>query len=143
MIFDKIDNIDRYLPLLNDFKKYYKETAFNKGRIEIDSDYIFAIGLEYETKSEEICLWEAHRKYLDIHLILEGEEIVNICDISTMKSEKDYEEDYELFSGEKTQSLILKSGDFLLLYPNEVHKTSIITPIGASKIKKLVFKQKI
>lgn len=143
MIFDKIENIDRYLPLLNDFKKHYKVTDFQLGKIEIDSDYFFALGLEYETKSEDVGLWESHRKYLDIHLILEGEEVVNISDISLMNSIKEYEEDYELFSGEKTHSLTLNSGDFLLLFPNEVHKTSIITPKGPSKIKKLVFKQKI
>ena len=85
-------------------------------------------------------LWEAHRKYLDIHLVLEGEEILYINDINNMKSTKEYEDDYELFDGEKQQEIILRPGYFLALYPNEVHKTAIELSNPAS-LKKLVFKK--
>jgi YhcH/YjgK/YiaL family protein len=91
-------------------------------------------------------LWEAHRKYLDIHVILEGEELIEICDILNASVSKTYEEigDYELFLAKKEQQIHLKKGCFLALFPNEVHKTSVV--VGENKalaVKKIVFKIKL
>jgi len=147
MIFDKIENIERYSLPQRSFAKMvkfinaYEETSFQEGKFEIDGSELFGIGLTYNTKNEENCLWEAHRKYIDIHYILEGEEIVHVNDISNMEVSKLYNEghDYELFNGEKKEELKLKKGSFLILYPNEVHKTSIKNE-KSFIVKKNVFK---
>lgn len=125
MIFDKIENINKYgidlQFVLNDLKK----DNYTKGKFDINEPNLFGIGLEYETKESSEALWEAHRKYLDIHVLLEGEEIINISDIAIMNSTKEYEDDYELFEGTKQHSIHLKPGYFLLLFPHEVHQTSV------------------
>lgn len=125
MIFDKIENLSRYKIDLSFIEKHLSNSEFIKGKFEIEATQKFGIGLAYSTKNANECLWEAHRKYLDIHVILEGTEIVQISDISKMKSTKEYEDDYELFDGDKEQEILLQPGTFLLLFPNEVHKTSI------------------
>lgn len=142
MIYDKLENLNKYGFNLSFIKKNLDENIFLNGKCEINGNEEFCIGLEYETKNEEDTLWEAHRKYLDIHVILEGEEFINITDIQKMKSIKEYEEDYELFQGEKEQSIHLYPGYFLLLFPHEVHRTSIAVN-EFKKIRKKVFKKNI
>ncbi|MFU1858156.1 YhcH/YjgK/YiaL family protein [Sphingobacterium sp. NGMCC 1.201703] len=139
MIFDKLDNIQRYGFDFQFILDDLNNNEFQKGRFEIEEDNKFGIGLSYSTVDENAGLWEAHRKYLDIHVILQGEEIIHLNDISEMESTQDYEEDYELFKGKGKHSIHLKEGYFLLLFPNEVHKTSI--QVGSSnEVKKKVYK---
>jgi len=142
MIYDKIKNIDRY-KFLDQIKKF-DISNYEKGKFDINGDDFFGIGLEYDTKNESECLWEAHEKYLDIHYILEGEEVINISDIAIMKStmDFDYENDYCLFEGKKTHSVVLKKGDLLILFPNEVHQTAVKVD-EVTSVKKIVFKIKL
>lgn len=139
MIFDKLENIKRYPLGLEFILQDLLKDEFNKGRFEIDGDQKFGIDLSYETKEENLALWEAHRKYLDIHILVEGEEKISVSDITSMTSSKEYEDDYELFEGNAENTLHLKKGYFLVLFPNEIHKTSI--QVGESiPVKKKVYK---
>src|SRR5690606_4667173 len=125
MIFDKLININRYSSKLQMIADVINATNYKLGKIEIDGDNLFAIGLEYQTKVSSEGGWEAHKKYLDLHLIIEGEEIVEITDISQMVPTSNYVEDYQLFNGDCRNQIHLRKGDFLLLFPNEVHKTGV------------------
>lgn len=144
MIIDKVENISRYSQILKFISEDLSKNEFSKGRFEISGNDYFGIGLEYQTQESEKALWEAHRKYIDIHVILEGEETVYVNDIEYMQSTIDYVEegDYQLFQGEGKHSIQLKKGYFLLLYPNEVHKTSIKVNEPVS-VRKKVFKLKL
>ncbi|MBC7915279.1 MAG: YhcH/YjgK/YiaL family protein [Pyrinomonadaceae bacterium] len=139
MIFDKLENLNRYNERLGFISTILEENKFIKGKFDIGDTTSFGIGLEYTTRVSDKCLWEAHRKYLDIHVILEGEELVEIGDISNMEPTKEYEDDYQLFKGNKEHSLRLLPGKFLILFPNEVHKTGVKTKHCVG-VKKIVFK---
>lgn len=142
MIYDTLNNLERY-PFLTKIKKFDLNNA-SKGKFDIEGDDFFGIGLNYTTKPEIDCLWESHRKYLDIHILLEGEEIVNIVDIAQTALAKPYDEagDYALHEGVKQQSIILKAGSFLALYPNEVHQTAVQIQ-QPCLVRKVVFKIKL
>lgn len=142
MIYDKIENIGRY-DLLNQVKEF-DFSNYEKGKFGISGDEFFGIGLEYDTRNEADCLWEAHRSYLDVHCILEGEELVNITDIANTTVTKEYDAagDYGLFNGTKEHTIHLKKGMFLVLYPNEVHQTAVVAE-SVSSVKKIVFKIKV
>lgn len=142
MILDKLENLQRYHFDFFFIEKDLDGNQFQKGKFDINGDKEFGIGLEYQTQSQDKALWEAHRKYLDIHVILDGEEIICISDISRMQSVKNYEEDYELFEGITEQMVHLKQGYFLVLFPHEVHKTGIIKNEMVS-VRKKVFKKAI
>lgn len=139
MIYDKIENIGRYdlLRLVAEFSL----DNYQKGKFEISGKDFFGIGLEYETKDATECLWEAHRIYLDVHCVLEGEEFVQIADISntTVTKEYDPEGDYALFDAKKEHTIHLKKGMFLALFPNEVHQTAVKVEQPVA-LRKIVFK---
>lgn len=99
--------------------------------------------LEYTTQSEKHCIWEAHKKYLDVHYIIEGEEYINVSNTFDMK-EFEYNEDadYLKIDGICQNQLLLKSGILLLLDTNDAHKTGI-QKNGSCFVKKAVFKIKI
>lgn len=139
MIYDNIEHLKRY-PFLEKVKNFDFDLV-KDGKFEIEDDVFFGVGLNYKTKPEIDCLWESHKKYLDVHVILEGEEIINVSEISQMEISKPYvaDSDYMLFNGIKEQSIHLTKGSFLVLYPNEVHQTAVMIE-HESAVKKVVFK---
>jgi len=139
MIFDKLENISKYNLNLEFVLQDLKTQDFAKGKFNICEPQFFGIGLEYTTQPANKALWEAHRKYLDIHVILEGEELIQIADIKSMDEDSAYEDDFQLFKGNPGQTIHMREGYFLVLFPNEVHKTSIQTT-KISFVRKKVFK---
>lgn len=140
MIIDKISNASIYKDIPKEVLNYKLDlNNFKAGKFEIDGDQLFGIGLEYQTDVAEKGLWEAHRKYIDLHYIIEGEENIYISDIKNMDEVNDYQDDYQLFEGEPDQKVFLQAGDIIMLYPHEVHKTSIKSS-QVSNVKKIVYK---
>jgi biofilm protein TabA len=113
------------------------------GKHLIDETNCFVLIFEYDTKKEEEALWEAHRKYLDLHLMVSGRETIFVQNISRATSSKPYDSDndYELFQASGTP-LVLEPDSFVILHPQDVHKTSVNTS-GSGRVKKAVFKLKI
>ena len=99
--------------------------------------------VEYTTTSAQERFWEAHKKYLDLHLMLDGSEQIDLNFIQNM-SLKDFveEDDFLPMDGDKNSSVILKAGDFLICYPSDGHRTAVAVD-GPEKIKKAIFKVQI
>ena len=76
MIFGNIKHEKTYSKIEDDLKvcfEYAKKNAlseFDKGSYQLDGDNIFVNIVEYETCGKEQRFWEAHKKYIDIHLII-------------------------------------------------------------------------
>lgn len=147
MIYGNIKNLDEIKNLLDEkIKKcfeFYKSNnleSFEKGSYKIDGDNLFVNIVEYETTIEENRFWEAHKKYLDIHLILLGKEIINVNFIDNMK-QKDFvdKDDFLPLEGDKKSSIVLEKGDFLICYPSDGHMTGIKVN-DSENIKKAIFK---
>ncbi len=66
--------------------------------------------------------FEAHRKYIDIHYVVEGEERFGYAHVDRLKPMTDYDEkeDYQLLTGEAS-FLLLRPGDFCITYPEDAH----------------------
>lgn len=148
MIFDYIKNLNKYIKLNNrintvinfvESKEYY-HLEDNK-RFEIDGENLFGLKLKYKTKSFEDGILEAHRKYLDFHILLNGKEIVIHELLKSHDIVKDYDEndDYELFLSKNPNKINFNSGMFLLFSPNDLHMPGIING-QLEDIDKLVFK---
>jgi len=149
MILDKINNIEIYSdlnPSIVRALKYLKDTDFKKissGRYEVSRDEIFSIVHNYMTKELEDCRLEAHRKYIDIHFMSEGSELIGYSLFNDQKEATQYDEenDFILYCGEKNY-LKLEEGMFAVFYPSDLHMPGIIIDKPA-EVKKVVVKVKL
>lgn len=149
MIFGNIQNLKEYFFLEDgvfECFRYAKEndlSKYEKGSHEIDGKRLFVNIVEYETVEAEKRFWEAHKDYLDIHLMLDGAEQIDLNFIQNMDV-KDYvpEEDFLPMEGGKNGSVVLGKGDFLICYPSDAHRTAVAAD-GSEKIKKAIFKLQI
>lgn len=149
MIFGNIRNLQEYPFLEEQIKKcftYATENdllSFEKGSHEIDGDCLFVNIVEYTTTQAEDRFWEAHRKYLDVHMVLRGQEQIDLNFIQNMDVKEYVEEsDFLPMDGEKNSSVVLREGDYLICYPSDGHRTAVAVD-GAETIKKAIFKVKI
>lgn len=146
MIFGNVENIKEFSFLEAPVKRcfeYLNEhdlASYEKGSYSIDKERLFVNVAEYTTTDAKGRFWEAHRDYVDVHVMFHGQEQIDLNFIQNMAL-KDYvkEDDFLAMSGEKTASVILKPGDFLICYPNDAHRTAVA--VGEPEmIKKAIFK---
>lgn len=147
MIFGNISNLESYLSdeiiAAIDYYKANDLLAYEPGSHPINGDKLFVNIAEYETTSPENRFWEAHKDYLDLHIILKGRERIDLNFLENMKPGAYVKEDDFLpIEGESKTSLILEEGDFLICYPDDGHMTGL-KACGPEKIKKAIFKIKI
>ncbi len=83
----------------------------------------FAFVQEGNTRSLEDADFEAHNKYIDVQILLEGSEVLEYAkkDELTLKVPYNEKEDVEWLDGEGDR-IHVKAGMFYLLYPNDGHK---------------------
>ena len=126
--------------------KKFKDAEFVKGRREVDGDDIYINAVEYETKPLESSVFEAHRKYIDIMLMLEGEERIAYSDISRAgEITKEYDEsgDYLLAKIPDDASFeYMKEGDIVIFFPEDCHAPAIEAN-KKCKVRKLIAKVRV
>lgn len=149
MIFGNIKDLNDYLFLEEGIQKAFSYAAshnllqYEKGSYPIDGDDLFVNIVEYETTTPENRFWEAHRQYLDLHLMLHGLEQIDINFIDNMIAKEFVpKDDFLPLEGEPNSHVILTDGDFLICYPKDGHRTAVA--VGeAVNIKKAIFKIRI
>ena len=114
------------------------------GRYELQGDNIFMNVMTFNTQSPVEKKAELHEQYIDIQLLLNGEERILFGTAGTAREceEFHHEDDYQLCSAiENEQAIILKPGMFAVFKPAEPHKPGCV--IGEpDEIKKVVVKVK-
>ena len=107
-------------------------SVLQEGKNPIRGEDIFCIVHFYDTTGADARPWEGHRKYIDIHFIIKGEEIIGISPIDAMQIKKDYDAqtDFIEFEGATQQQILLKEGMFLIAFPEDIHKTALQVVAG-------------
>ncbi len=147
MIFDTLDNIKNYEGIGNVYTalKFLSETDFSKmelGRYELSGDDIFYMVQRYVTDPDKT-ISEAHKKYIDIQFMVDGEEIIGIAPISCEKTETEAKPENDVWFYEcKTEPLTLIKNSFMVLYPNDLHCPGVAVD-GARTCHKVVVKVKV
>lgn len=134
----------------NNFKRaieIIQNTNFSNiddGRYEIDGpDFYYLLTTYKITKYEEKPNAEVHRKYIDLHYIIYGMELICHANYKNSKrsvSDYDIQKDVELFDIVSDESVLLVKKDmFTVFYPYEIHRSGLIREESGS-IRKIVFK---
>ena len=113
------------------------------GSYKFDGDAFYVNVFTYQSKKEADCCFEKHKKYIDIQVVLEGEEIIGFEseDKLTMTAEELESKDYMLFSlNEGYDRLRVGRGDFVIFFPHEPHAPAIAVNDEISTVRKAVFK---
>ena len=112
-------------------------------RVELIAGQVWCTRFTYETVSDEDSFFEAHEKFLDIHLMLRGSERVEIAPPDTLEAfRSEPENDFYAYRGQGRQKLILSPGDFLVVFPADAHKIKMFVD-EPKRVTKAVFKIKI
>jgi YhcH/YjgK/YiaL family protein len=145
MILDSIDNGARYYALhprlsrVFDFLRTADIKALEPGRHDIDGDNLFVNVSELELRPLDAAHLEAHNRYIDVQVVIEGEEIFGWSErkeCTTPEGEFDTERDI-IFYGDVPQTFYtVREGQFTILYPEDAHAPML----GNGNVKKLIFK---
>ena len=109
-------------------------------RVELKGDLVYCTRFTYETIPQEESCFEAHRRYLDIHIMVEGEERVDVNRPEDLKLTDAQEgNDFYAYQGESWHSTVLKPGEFLVVFPGDAHRIKVQVD-GPKTVSKAVFK---
>lgn len=149
MIVGNIHHLQSWLPEeLRQAIEYIKANvteATEKGKHEIDGSRLFYLISEDMTEPFEKRRAEYHARYLDIQIVLKGQEGMTFSVLPAGKPDTDWLTDKDiafLAEGEQEKTLILNEGDFVVFYPQEVHKplcaVGMPAPVRKAVVKLLV-----
>lgn len=147
MIYDNIENIKKYSQIDFEIADFILGLDKNQrvGRVFLSDDELtFANVDEYTTKEHSNCKLEAHKKYIDIQLLLDGVEELDWVDIQGLEVSEEYDEARDVMFFAQSDAIlnrvILKKGNFVLLYPHEAHQPQMAYNNQPSNVKKVVVK---
>ncbi|MFA5264997.1 MAG: YhcH/YjgK/YiaL family protein [Opitutaceae bacterium] len=107
-------------------------------RVEL-GDGIFALEQAYLTKSPAEGRWESHLKFIDVQVIVSGEERMGLCETSRLDIDENLTPAKDLIfykSSDQGSTLLMKAGDVAILFPPDGHMPGIqvAQPVAVRKI---------
>ena len=131
MIYGNIESSQRYYGLHPDFEEIFEFfkglssenlcDGFEKENFRIVVKKDFTKTSDVKNNGEEK-LSEAHKEYIDIHYCISGSEGFGFSNVALLDTVSEYnkDEDCSLHSG-KTNKLIMRKGEFCIVYPEDAH----------------------
>jgi YhcH/YjgK/YiaL family protein len=145
MILSAFSQSDRYAALHPLFQRafdYIRDTdlyALAPGRYPIVGDDLFAIVEQVPAKTKEMARLEAHRRYIDIQLVLEGDETMGwkpLPDCFNPVSEHSEEKDIRFFLDAPASWVPVPPDHFCIFFPEDAHAPLV----GSGTVRKVIFK---
>lgn len=112
------------------------------GRIELDGDNLFINNCLSTLIPAEKQVMEMHQEYIDVQIVLEGEEAVGwkaLKDVQHLCKPYDKEGDYALSDDKPSCYIDIKPGQVYILFPEDAHAPII----GEGQVRKAIGKVKI
>ena len=108
----------------------------------LDGENLFVTKYHLETIPYEQTFYESHKKYLDIQVVTQGMERVEIAhpDGLTLTETRG---DFYGYTGPADQSVLLKPGNFLVVFPGDAHRLRIPVSQPGEAFTRVVFKIKV
>lgn len=149
MIYDNLKNLDSYcftepgIARVLEAAKAYTPENFPNARVVLDGDNVFMNMPAYETHSLEKAVMEAHRKYVDVMVMIEGRETIyvkNTDRLTDVYSPYEDGRDALLAHMDKDVTAVdMQPGDFLVLLPQDAHAPGCHADTPC-KVKKIIGK---
>jgi YhcH/YjgK/YiaL family protein len=111
-------------------------------RVEL-SGGAFAMEQAYFAKARPDGFFESHRKYIDVQVIVSGEEAMEVEDIARLHATMDYDAERDLLKYADTTTasrLVMRAGDVALFFPADGHMPSLRVHERAELVHKTVVK---
>lgn len=149
MISDSLDNLSKYkglVPHIKEIANYINKNSLvslKGGKYDIVDDSAFILIQEYLTKPVNEKFWESHKKYIDIQVVLEGQEYMGYSPIGTLEIKDPYNEgnDIIFYNNDSVErgNIMVHKNHFCVFFPEDAHKPGLHI-IEAHKVKKAVIK---
>lgn len=149
MIIDSLNGLERYCFIHKSFDKVYKFLKSHDldtmavGRYEIEGDAIYASVSEGEGREPENAPLEAHDSYIDIQILISGDETMGWKDRSACNDtdvEYNAEKDIVFFDNDTPDVYFtLNPKHMVVFFPHDAHAPMI----GAGVIRKMVVKVRV
>ncbi len=128
MILDQWTNLIRYAGLGSGFETAVRFLAdkkpeeFAPGKVAVDGEHVYISVREADLTGRPE-RWEAHRRYADIQILLDGREAIMYAPATEANPSIPYDggKDIEFFEGIQGLRCALKPGDFMIFFPGELH----------------------
>lgn len=113
-------------------------TSVGTETMKLEGEALYVTRFDYDTAPFEETFFESHKRYLDIHVMVKGSERVDIAHPEglTLYENKG---DFYGYLGDAEQSVILRPGDFLVVFPGDAHRLKIAVD-QPEAVSKVVFK---
>ncbi len=124
-----------------DFIRGFVSVPLPDGTYEIEGKDVYAMVQRYDTVAPESMRLETHMKYIDIQMIVSGEEAMGWLPLKSAKPDTPYDADKDVafYAGEPSTVFTVHEGEFAVFYPSDAHR-----PKGwvgmASPVVKIVVK---
>ncbi|MBT3272153.1 MAG: YhcH/YjgK/YiaL family protein [Spirochaetales bacterium] len=163
MIFDSIENAKAYKGIsknLDTAIDYIISTDFSgldEQTVEVDRRDVYAMIQKYSTEAADEREYEAHRKYIDLQLVVSGYETMICRSVEGLVETMTYDEDKDaalyalspanaadepdLAFGGGTE-VRLKAGDYAVFFPQDAHVPKIMSAVP-TEVLKVVVKVKV
>lgn len=147
MILDQLESLGCYrgisksLDIAIDYLRETDLAALAIGSHQVDGDRVLANVMAYETKRPEEGKLEAHRKYIDIQVVLEGEErcFCAPLPLTTELGAFDEAKDFGLYDGPRLTTMRLANDNFAIFFPQDAHAPALDLD-GKAAVRKVVMK---
>jgi biofilm protein TabA len=145
MILDRLEQLQRYMPLGKRFEKAVEFLAredlnqLAAGKHEIDGDSVYAMVSRNPGRTREGARLEAHQQYVDIQVVLAGLDNIGWKSVSQCSQPDGVyieQRDVHFFLDEPDVWVAVKPGSFAIFFPGDAHLPSVSTGV----IHKIVVK---
>lgn len=97
----------------------------------------------FETRLRADGFFESHRKYIDVQTVIEGEELMEVADVSRMTVRQPYHAERDLIVyQDSTDASLLRvfSGQVAVFFPSDVHMPTLRIRAEPVLVRKAVVK---
>lgn len=150
MILDKLENADRYFGCSDRMEQAFKFLLSNEldtlpaCKIRLDGDDLYANIVDFKGKEETDCKMEAHKDYIDIQVIVNGNgETMGWKaqeDCREVLVEYNEQKDVEFYNDQADSKFLVTEGCFAIFFPEDAHQPGIAP---GQEYRKVIVKVKV